>query len=133
MSNDHNFLVCQIQAVTEFAVSHHDELDLGKLLDALLAAASQIEHGLAWRKNSRWRRRMNLSVQQLAAALGGEVAGRQVLAPGPATPQAIVRCRSGWIHRRLTEWSCITLRAMKRWRYRTMSAGWSWAGPLGAY
>ncbi len=49
MNNDHNFLVCQIQAVTEFAVSHHDELDLGKLLDALLAA-SQIEHGLAWWK-----------------------------------------------------------------------------------
>jgi hypothetical protein len=50
MINGHNFLVCQVQAVTEFAVSHHNEDDLRELLDSLLAACAQIEHAIAWRK-----------------------------------------------------------------------------------
>ena len=50
MTPNHNFLICQIQAVTEFAVSHHDERDLGKLLDSLLAAAAQIQQAMSWRK-----------------------------------------------------------------------------------
>src|SRR5262245_49166258 len=34
-------------------------------------------------EGSRWRHRLNFSLQQLAVALGGEISGGQVLAPGP--------------------------------------------------
>jgi hypothetical protein len=50
MINSHSFLACQVQAVTEFAVSHHNEDELRELLDSLLGACARIEHAIAWRK-----------------------------------------------------------------------------------
>jgi len=50
MTANPDFLICQIQAVTDFAISHHNEEGLRELLDSLLAASAQIEHAIAWRK-----------------------------------------------------------------------------------
>lgn len=43
-------LACQIQAVTEFAISHRNEAQLRELLDNLLEGAAQIERAIAWRQ-----------------------------------------------------------------------------------
>jgi hypothetical protein len=50
MISDPDFLVCQVRAVTEFAISHHSEDGMRELLDELLAACARIEHAMAWPK-----------------------------------------------------------------------------------
>ena len=50
MINRPNFLISQVQAVTEFAIAHHKEDDLRELVESFLAACSRIEHAIAWRK-----------------------------------------------------------------------------------
>ena len=53
MINSHNFLACQVRAVTEFAVSHHNESELRELVDSLLVAATQCEHAIAAKRKAR--------------------------------------------------------------------------------
>ena len=53
MNNSHNALACQLQAITEFAVSHLNESDLRKLVDNLLNACTQIEHAVAAKRKVR--------------------------------------------------------------------------------
>jgi hypothetical protein len=43
-------LVCQIRAVSEFAINRHRDVELRAILDALQAAREAIEAELAWRK-----------------------------------------------------------------------------------
>jgi hypothetical protein len=50
MINKSSFLVSQVQAVTDFAVSHHGEEDLLNLLKTLQAGCARIEEAIAWKK-----------------------------------------------------------------------------------
>lgn len=44
------FLISQLSAVTDFAVSHHGEEEMLELLRALQAASARIEEAIAWKK-----------------------------------------------------------------------------------
>jgi hypothetical protein len=45
-----NFLVCQVRAVTEYAVTRHRDVDLREILDALEAAREAVQAEMAWRQ-----------------------------------------------------------------------------------
>ena len=62
---------------------------------------------------------INYSPKQIAAALGGEVSGREVLCPAPITPRRIDRYRSGSITPRRMASSCTALPAMTLWHAGT--------------